>query len=439
MEQGYKHVQQYKAMRKYTDEKIAIARKLETKGVDWNENIIVNVCDYSQNMGVPHFGSEQPGDTYYFSPLGVYIFGICSKAKLRDNLFVYYYYEGDAKKGGNNVSSLLWRKIQQEKIPENFDNLGPLKEYVLVMDNCGGQNKNRMVIRLFLALTEIGFFNHCELLFLVRGHTKNTCDRMFTFLKKTFHYSNIYTHEQVHSNFNQSDYVTAERATTDYFFDMDSFLDNYYKNLESGSVNRSHVFIMNHTQPGVIILKDHDGAEERIQCLLKGPPIGEGRRKGLRQHLEEGLVKLKPPGIQPIKKIELAKKWGPLVPKEYRYAFCKPAGESDINQVKALNRDKRKKSVNKKKQLKQPTNDDRLSAQADIPTVNQAQPPIVAGGKRVCSVCKQPGHNKRTCPNKNALSAEANKTKNNKEKTTANESREEQNSENALRQDVVDI
>ena len=58
-------------------------------------------------------------------------------------------------------------------------------------------------------------------------------------------------------------------------------------------------------------------------------------------------------------------------------------------------------------------------------TVNQAQPPIVTGGKRVCSICKQPGHNKRMCPNKNALSAKANNT-NNKAETTANESREEQ-------------
>ena len=54
---------------------------------------------------------------------------------------------------------------------------------------------------------------------------------MFIFLKKTFHFSNDYTHKQVHSNFNQSDYVMVERATPDDFFDMDSYLDKYYKNL----------------------------------------------------------------------------------------------------------------------------------------------------------------------------------------------------------------
>ena len=162
----------------------------------------------------------------------------------------------------------------------------------------------------------------------------------------------------------------------------------------------------------MIILKDHEGAEERIQCLLKGPPIGEARKINLRRDLEEGLVKLIAPGIQPIKKIELAKKWGPLVPEEYRDAFCKPAERSDINKVKASRREKRKISSNKKKQMKQPTNENGSSATVDIlnkssngekkssssSTVTQAQPQT-ATGTRLCGLCKQPGHNKRTCPN----------------------------------------
>ena len=72
-----------------------------------DKKVIVNVCDYSQNIDVPHFGSKYPGDTYYYSLLGVYIFGLCSKHISKENLYVYYYYKGDAKKGGNNVASML--------------------------------------------------------------------------------------------------------------------------------------------------------------------------------------------------------------------------------------------------------------------------------------------------------------------------------------------
>ena len=34
------------------------------------------VCDFAQNMYIPNFAAEQPGATYYYSPLNVYPFGI---------------------------------------------------------------------------------------------------------------------------------------------------------------------------------------------------------------------------------------------------------------------------------------------------------------------------------------------------------------------------
>ena len=77
-------------------------------------------------------------------------------------------------------------------------------EYNIVMDNCGGQNKNRMVVRFLMMLTEIGFFKTCRMVFLVRGHTKNPCDRTFALLKKNFHYKNIYTKKQVYDNLNSN-------------------------------------------------------------------------------------------------------------------------------------------------------------------------------------------------------------------------------------------
>ena len=54
---------------------------------------------------------------------------------------------------------------------------------------------------------------------------------MFILLKKTFHYSNIYTQEQVHENFNQSEYMEAVRSTADYCFDICRFLNKFYKTL----------------------------------------------------------------------------------------------------------------------------------------------------------------------------------------------------------------
>jgi hypothetical protein len=47
------------------------------------------------------------------------------------------------------------------------------KELNLVMDNCGGQNKNNCVIPLAPYLVEMGYFEEVNIIFLVVGHTKN--------------------------------------------------------------------------------------------------------------------------------------------------------------------------------------------------------------------------------------------------------------------------
>jgi hypothetical protein len=45
-------------------------------GVHHTKRRYVLVGDYTQNVGLPHFGGEQPGDTYHFSPLTIFLFGL---------------------------------------------------------------------------------------------------------------------------------------------------------------------------------------------------------------------------------------------------------------------------------------------------------------------------------------------------------------------------
>ena len=80
------------------------------------------------------------------------------------------------------------------------------------MENCGGQNKNRMVIICLLLIAEIGIFKETCLSFLVRGHTKNAYDHMFMLLKQNFHKRNIYTKKQLHDNINHNLNVEAIRC-----------------------------------------------------------------------------------------------------------------------------------------------------------------------------------------------------------------------------------
>ena len=58
-------------------------------------------------------------------------------------------------------------------------NMGPMMELNIIMDNCAGQNKTRMVVRMAAYMLELKYFKNINLIFLVKGHTKNMRDRMF--------------------------------------------------------------------------------------------------------------------------------------------------------------------------------------------------------------------------------------------------------------------
>ena len=115
-------------------------------GKTWEEKCFTNVCDYAQNIDVHHFGGEQTSDTYYYSPLSVYCFGVVDYAQTPEQLTAFLYKEGDGKKGGNNVTSLLHKRMENADYSKYTKEKGPGNEYNLVMDNCGGQKKTGLLL-----------------------------------------------------------------------------------------------------------------------------------------------------------------------------------------------------------------------------------------------------------------------------------------------------
>ena len=105
----------------------------ETRELPHEERSYCLVADYCQNLSIPYFGGEQPGDTYYFSPLFVYVFGMADVAKDRAELLAYGYHEGEGSKGGNNVASLLMPALK-ELGWRMEDRVGG--RLTIVMDNC---------------------------------------------------------------------------------------------------------------------------------------------------------------------------------------------------------------------------------------------------------------------------------------------------------------
>ena len=185
------HVKEYKCQRDFIKAKRDEAKADLENGVKWPYRRDCFVGDYSQNMALPWFGNEQPGVTYYYSPLSIYIFGMANYAT--EHLYAYVYDEGEGAKGGNNVSSLVYKHLVDVGIIKEWEDSGrvPGESLTLVFDNCPGQNKNRMVLRLPMWIVDMGLYRKCQVVFLVAGHTKNVCDRRFKDMKKDCHKTDI--------------------------------------------------------------------------------------------------------------------------------------------------------------------------------------------------------------------------------------------------------
>ena len=74
-------------------------KKLQAKAdrvadVPPEERTYCYIGDFAQNMYLPNFASEQPGATYYYSPLNVYPFGLVDGSTDPSQLTAHVFYEG---------------------------------------------------------------------------------------------------------------------------------------------------------------------------------------------------------------------------------------------------------------------------------------------------------------------------------------------------------
>lgn len=286
--------------------------------------------DYAQNIQCPFFGAQQPGETYYYSPLSINVFGITDSCHEEERLHAYCYHEGEGTKGGNNVVSMLHKYLREQKgmprsIGGDFDEFkeGPWGGHlVLVCDNCSGQNKNRMVIRYVVYLVETLKFCKVSLVFLVAGHTKNPCDRLFNLLKKGYRQKNLFDVDQTVSALNENEFTTAERFRADGFRDWDAFFNRYYS--VPHKVKKYHIFEVdatsNATDPRTVMTfrqSNRIDAEIATQQFKRRDTAVQADRDLVLKTAYDFPKKITPLGIRSIKKNELWKKFKKFVPAEY--------------------------------------------------------------------------------------------------------------------------
>ena len=353
------HVEQAKDQRELSNEKIEQAIADQSDGGKLHSECVRTlVMDYSQNADLPQLGANQPGKSYYLSPLSIYIFGIVDAGIKGGVLDAYVYPEHQGGKEGDNVASMLYLYLKKKGWLE-LGNQG--KELNVIMDNCSGQNKNNCVLRLGALLVEVGYFKEVNFIFYVVGHTKNACDRWFNTLKRVYRVTDIWTFDQLIEKLKTHHLININKIERGDFKEFRKFEDQYYNVITSGKLLSGHIFTVNCLNPTTMtILQDRLGtAPPHVQDLKKstiGIPLlmtNYDRVEDL--SILSGIEEVPYPGLKPIKQIEMYKKWRDIVPIEYWEEICpKPSDELLKTHNKELNAKRAKKYAAKKKR-KAPT------------------------------------------------------------------------------------
>lgn len=98
--------------------------------------------DFMQNLPLPHIPSNP---VFYSRQLWYHIFGIHNLGT--DEAFIYTYTKGQAKKGANDVCSMLLHFFNNN----NFTT----RDLVMISDGCPGQNKNYVMLHFIFSLVHV--------------------------------------------------------------------------------------------------------------------------------------------------------------------------------------------------------------------------------------------------------------------------------------------
>ena len=288
-----RHVKMHIAQRELFNKYKALAKKDIDQKTPIDEATIMAVIDMAQNGAVPFLADNQVGDFYYMSPLIHYIFGVCEAA--RGFMHTYIWEEGTGDRGANNIITCLYMWLVTKGIvPRDADELASwnkpkLHHLVIGADNCTGQNKNKAMIKFCTWLVEAGYVEKVTLLFLIKGHTKNDCDRHFNELKMGTHNKNIWDATSLDAAYTarNKDSILLQRVEDDdQWKAWDDSLNHLYRDPDSGSITRKIMYSNSAPSKPILQAKSIHPRTPAPNIAMQRPrstacklPIGPGTRK----------------------------------------------------------------------------------------------------------------------------------------------------------------
>ena len=130
-----------------------------------------------------------------------------------------------------------------------------MPEIAILVYNCGGKNKNNVMVRFLNMIKEGGLFGTYTLHFYIKGHTKNDCDRSFKSLKVLE--LKVPYFWKVLLNFEYQKYCWSYSNVPWKIFNSESFLNDICNRPDSETVNINHVFWVKNSWHTLVIVKSY--------------------------------------------------------------------------------------------------------------------------------------------------------------------------------------
>ncbi len=316
--------------------------------------------DYAQQV---HFPSDplQPGPIFFLTPRKCSIFGVHCEAIPRQVNFLGDE-AGDCGKGANVVISQLHFYFEHHRLGET--------EVYLHADNCTGQNKNSCMIHYICWRCMTGRHTKATISFLVVGHTKFAPDWCFGLLKQLYRRTKIGRLSDIarivdeSAVCNVSQLNSGEDGTTIVpVFDWTSFFATRMKKLPG--IKKFHHFHFDSAKAGEVLVKERSNSAEICHELLKEPWTPDPQTF---------------PEVVLPKRLSIERQW-------YLYEKIAPFCPHDSVDVTCP-----------LPSVPRPTS--RRGTPANTPPPHYSPEPPAP--RRRCGICRQEGHNRTVCPNRDS-------------------------------------
>jgi hypothetical protein len=160
-------------------------------------------------------------------------------------------------------------------------------------------------------------------------------------MKLKFHIREIFSWGKALETLNIKEHFNIVDAQESHFKDYGALLDKFYVNFKPNTMQKKYSFKVESTDKALTMqCATHNGELFVNQLMLKKGQVLGAKRTDASNACE--LAILNPPGLRPIKQVELYKKFRPFVPREFWEETCPKPSEAVLTQVKVETAAKRK-------------------------------------------------------------------------------------------------